>query len=164
MTIRLDFDTVTRVNRARCQRWHPGFPSDDLWNGADWANAMQGEAGEAGNIVKKLRRLECNYADQVTGLQWNELGDMLAEELADVYLYLDLLAQKYNIDLPTAIVAKFNKVSQEQHFPERLTLQDTELEEAPMLTEAKLVWARESLVAAIEKQFERLGVPAPDPE
>jgi NTP pyrophosphatase (non-canonical NTP hydrolase) len=44
----------------------------------------------------------------------------LAEELADVYTYLDLLATKADIDLPAAIVAKFNKVSRRQGFPDRL--------------------------------------------
>ena len=50
----------------------------------------------------------------------HELGKMLADELADVYLYLDLLAWHYGIDLPYAIVAKFNLVSARQGFPEEL--------------------------------------------
>lgn len=45
---------------------------------------------------------------------------MLGEELADVFLYLDLLAGYYGVDLPAAIVKKFNKVSEKQGFPERL--------------------------------------------
>jgi NTP pyrophosphatase (non-canonical NTP hydrolase) len=45
---------------------------------------------------------------------------MLADELADVFLYLDLLASKCGIDLPAAIVRKFNVVSERQDFPERL--------------------------------------------
>ena len=49
-----------------------------------------------------------------------ELRIALAEELADIYLYLDLLATKAGIDLPTMIRAKFNEVSERQDFPERL--------------------------------------------
>jgi hypothetical protein len=37
-----------------------------------------------------------------------------------VFLYLDLLATKAGIDLPEAIVAKFNWTSAAQGFPERL--------------------------------------------
>jgi len=42
----LTFAEVARVNRLRCERWNPGFP-DDGWTGADWSNALAGEAGEA---------------------------------------------------------------------------------------------------------------------
>jgi NTP pyrophosphatase (non-canonical NTP hydrolase) len=45
---------------------------------------------------------------------------MLADELADVFLYLDLLAWHYGIDLPRSIVSKFNRVSAAQGFPEEL--------------------------------------------
>lgn len=122
----LTFDEVSRRNRQRCERWHPGYPDDDEWTGADWSNAMCGEAGETANIVKKLRRHECNLADGGEHLRGHgnpsreELLGALAEECADVYLYLDLLATKYGIDLPEAIVQKFNKVSIRQGFPDRL--------------------------------------------
>lgn len=53
----LTFATVTATNRTRCGRWHPGFPNDG-WTGADWSNAVCGEAGEMANVVKKLRRIE----------------------------------------------------------------------------------------------------------
>jgi len=48
--------------------------------------------------------------------------DVLRSELALelVILYADLLATKYGIDLSTAIVEKFNAVSELQGFPERL--------------------------------------------
>lgn len=44
----------------------------------------------------------------------------LADELADVVLYADLLAQKAGIELAGAIRAKFNRVSEAQGFPERI--------------------------------------------
>jgi NTP pyrophosphatase (non-canonical NTP hydrolase) len=115
----LTFELVSLTNRARAMRWHPGYPHDETWSGADWSNAMCGEAGEAANVVKKLRRHECGLRGALD-LPPDQLHAALAEELADVYLYLDLLAGHYGIDLPSAIVSKFNAVSQRQGFPERL--------------------------------------------
>lgn len=116
----LTFRTVSDTNEARCKRWHPNFPHDRNWNGADWSNAMQSEAGEAGNIVKKLRQLECGFSDFRHNLNWTELHAELADEIADTFLYLDLLATYYNINIEAAIIKKFNEVSEAQQFPERL--------------------------------------------
>jgi NTP pyrophosphatase (non-canonical NTP hydrolase) len=112
------FDRVSKVNRARCERWHPGFP-DDGWSGADWANAMQGEAGEAGNIVKKLRRIEFGLS-QAANDQRADLLNRLALEIGDTFMYLDLLAQHYGLSLADCVVATFNRVSIREGFPERL--------------------------------------------
>jgi len=115
----LTFEQVHAVNTARCRRWHKDEISP--WTGADWATALGGECGEALNIVKKLRRLETFPPDtgQPDGTP-AELADALADELADVFLYLDLLAYHYGIDLVYAIVRKFNRKSAEQGFPEEL--------------------------------------------
>lgn len=115
----LTFRQVSDLNAARAARWHPGFPADNEWTGADWSNAMCGEAGEAANVVKKLRRCESGH-DGLNDPSYAELVGMLADEVADVYLYLDLLATKYGIDVTSAIVRKFNIVSERQGFPERL--------------------------------------------
>lgn len=120
----LTFDDVSAVSRARAARWHPGFPDDTAWSGADWSNAMCGEAGEAANVVKKLRRHETGAALGPLDPDQAALRSMLADELADVFLYLDLLAAKYDIDLPASIVSKFNRVSERQGFPERLELKE----------------------------------------
>jgi NTP pyrophosphatase (non-canonical NTP hydrolase) len=119
MTDLLTFEQVSLTNRERAERWHPGYPADEGWSIADWSNAMAGEAGEACNIVKKIRRWQCGLKGELDP-PLDKLNHKLAEELADVFLYLDLLATKANIDLPAAIVAKFNKVSERQGFPERL--------------------------------------------
>lgn len=118
----LTFKTVRDTNNSRCRRWHPGFnDGTDPWNGADWSNAMQGEAGEAGNVVKKIRRLECHYPDyKQLNVTMGEFREQLGDELADTFLYLDLLAQYYGVDLAAAIVRKFNLVSEANGFPERL--------------------------------------------
>jgi NTP pyrophosphatase (non-canonical NTP hydrolase) len=118
-SVALTFAEVSAINGARCARWHPGFPDDDTWSLADWSNAMCGEAGEAANVVKKLRRVEDGLIGKLDRPE-PELLAALAAELADVFCYLDLLATKAGIDLPAAIVRKFNEVSERQGFPERL--------------------------------------------
>ncbi len=113
------FDYVTTINKARCDRWHEGT---EPWVGSDWSNAMQGEAGEAGNVVKKLRRIETGVVGRNDDPK-DVLLVKLAEEIADTFLYLDLLATYYGIDLPQAIVDKFNAVSEREGFAERLVMQ-----------------------------------------
>lgn len=107
----------------------------DPWTLADWSNAMCGEAGEAANVVKKLRRIESGlwesqrYTGDGSGSMLVTLGvtdagrellTMLGDELADLVLYADLLAQKAGLNLGDCVRAKFNRVSEAQGFPERL--------------------------------------------
>jgi NTP pyrophosphatase (non-canonical NTP hydrolase) len=60
---------------------------------------MAGEAGEACNLIKKMRR-----GDHVNLKQ-------VADELADLVIYADLLAARLDINLGAAVVDKFNEVS-----------------------------------------------------
>ena len=122
-TLPLTFALLSQTNTSRTIRWHggrPGSPDDKSgWNGADWSNAMQAEAGEAGNVVEKLRRTETDLVGKLDRPR-KELMPMLADEIADVIIYADLLATYYEIDLAAAVAHKFNKVSEIQGFPERL--------------------------------------------
>lgn len=113
----LSFAELRRQNVSRRDRWHDG--ADD-WTGADWSNAMAGEAGEACNIVKKIRRWETGAGTGYNTPGMEFLVPALAEELADVVTYCDLLADKFDIDLGRAVAEKFNRVSEAQDFPERL--------------------------------------------
>jgi NTP pyrophosphatase (non-canonical NTP hydrolase) len=83
---------------------------------------MQGEAGEAGNVVKKLRRLELSlWGNRKEGdTDRDSLVTKLGAEIADTIIYADLLATFYGIDLGQAVVDKFNAISVEAGFPERL--------------------------------------------
>lgn len=111
----LTFAELSAVSQSRRDRWHT--PDTEPWTGADWSNAMCGEAGEAANVVKKLRRHETGMADKIPV---DELVRMLADELGDVVAYCDLLGRHYGIDLGAAVARKFNFISEREGFPERL--------------------------------------------
>lgn len=115
----LTFNQLARANRARVARWHGDFKGG-AWSGADWSNAMCGEAGEAANVVKKIRRVETGAAPGPDDPPMNRLLLDLGLELADTITYADLLAQYYDLDLGAMTARKFNMVSIRQGFPDRL--------------------------------------------
>lgn len=71
---------------------------------------MAGKGGNAANIVKKLVRQDKGAVGSRAQL------DDLAGELADIIIYIDLLATKAGIDLEKAIVDKFNQTSRKLNF------------------------------------------------
>lgn len=113
---------VQSTNRARANRWHEGDFRG--WSGLEWAGAMCGEAGEAANVAKKLKRIEAKLVGNAFSEHrqevYDELRTKLGVECADAFLYLCLLASRYEIDLEQAIRTKFNSKSIEMGFPERL--------------------------------------------
>ncbi len=113
----LTFDQLRAVNVPRCEKWHP--PGSLPWSLADWSNALCGEAGELANVIKKIRRQETGAVNQGDPTV-EALKNMAMNELADVVIYADLLADQLGGDLGQAIKAKFNKVSEKYGFPERL--------------------------------------------
>lgn len=113
----LDLRDLRAVNVTRAYRWHG---EQDTWTGADWSNAMCGEAGETANMVKKLRRIETGVQQPADALSRDELVYGLGDEIADVIIYADLLARYYAIDLAEAVRRKFNIVSDRYGFPDRL--------------------------------------------
>lgn len=72
---------------------------------------LGGETGEALNKLKKIVREELGIAGSRATVA------ELAEELADVIICCDLVAQFYAIDLEKAIRLKFNKTSHELNLP-----------------------------------------------
>lgn len=115
----LTFDLLLSVSLARRDRWHT--PDTEPWTGADWSNAMCGEAGEAANVVKKLRRIETSVKDaRERDGDREHLIKQLGFELADTIAYAALVAVHYGIDLPDAVAEKFNLISEREGFPDRL--------------------------------------------
>ena len=104
-TEQLTFRDLTRANTRRLAEF-PGH-SENPWNAADWMVAVTGEVGELANKLKRLRR-----GVVVRGKELPNVTD-LAEEIADIIIYLDLLASYLDIDTAQAVRHKFNLVSAE---------------------------------------------------
>jgi NTP pyrophosphatase (non-canonical NTP hydrolase) len=114
----LTFREVSMANLVRACEWHKG--GLDEWSPADWSNALAGECGEVCNAVKKLRRVEDGISQASDPRTREEAIRDIAEECADTFLYLDLLCQRLGINLDEAVVAKFNRVSEREGFPQRI--------------------------------------------
>jgi NTP pyrophosphatase (non-canonical NTP hydrolase) len=104
--------TFSERNRRRSES-ATGFNHKlEAWSLSDWTTALVGEVGEAANIVKKMNR----HRDGTAGNTGDDaieslLRTKLADELADVAIYLDLLAQAAGFDLEAIRDAKFAKTS-----------------------------------------------------
>ena len=109
----LTFDELRRVNVERCEGPTFAHKVGD-WSALEWAGAMCGEAGEAANLCKKIRRGEDVSHDDV------------GRELADVVAYADLLAASLGLDLGYWVARKFNEVSIRRGATQRLPHAATE--------------------------------------
>jgi NTP pyrophosphatase (non-canonical NTP hydrolase) len=106
----LSFKTLRAANHARQLEWDEGNTLSLAYLG----NAAAGELGEMCNIIKKLER-------EALGLKGSRATEQeLADEIADVIIYLDLVARHRNIDLAAAVRAKFNATSEKYGFTLRL--------------------------------------------
>lgn len=119
----LTFAEFSATNLERAKRWHRGDIA--MWTISDWLMAMAGEAGEACNAGKKLKRIEEDILNFSTDphrhiVNKEDAFDKIVEELADTVIYCDLVAHRINRSLVKAIIAKFNLVSERYQFPERL--------------------------------------------
>lgn len=72
------------------------------WKLSAWGNAVGGEVGELQNAIKHLERGD---------LTEEEAMPKFRQEIADVAIYLDLLAFRLGIDLGAAIIETFNNKS-----------------------------------------------------
>jgi len=127
----LAFSTLSEYNFDRVNCFgHGGLAG---WNIAEWSNAIAGETGELCNITKKilrgdygpevLKELSKGFEDVKPGFRdyrpasYETIKNTIiarqhiADELADIVTYCDLLAQKCGIDLGRAVLEKFNRVS-----------------------------------------------------
>lgn len=129
----LTFEQLRDANVTRCET---AFHKVDEWKPWEWSNAMAGESGEACvemlalvtalaakngaacNITKKMNRIW--PANQFIK-NWNkpedqrmeELAEKLADEIADVVIYADLLAARIGRTLADCVQKKFNEKSRE---------------------------------------------------
>jgi NTP pyrophosphatase (non-canonical NTP hydrolase) len=98
------------ANIARQKEWDEGQQLSIEYFG----NALAGEVGEACNVIKKLAR-------QRLGLKGSTATTtMLADELADAVIYIDLIALREGINLDKAVALKFNATSEKLGFRTRM--------------------------------------------
>lgn len=111
---KLTFDEFRAANVARCLKWHPA--GINSWSPSDWLTAVTGELGELASLLKMQNR----ERDGLPGNKFSPTRKQIADELADVLTYLDLLAAAMGVNLGAAAVEKFNEVSERVGFPDRL--------------------------------------------
>jgi len=116
------FREYAAINKRRALRWHRG--GLDEWSVTDWSNAFAGEAGELCNAVKKFRRVEDaiqgHDGDTPQPKSRGEAVRAIAKEIGDVYAYLDLLAQRFGLNVDKCARDTFNFISEREGFPERM--------------------------------------------
>lgn len=105
----LSFATLRQANTLRLPQFknskgEPAHtePDGSDWSPAQWLQAVTGELGEYANQRKKFERGDIDEATFMVNAR---------KELADVQIYLDLLAKRMGIDLGDAVREKFNEVS-----------------------------------------------------
>jgi NTP pyrophosphatase (non-canonical NTP hydrolase) len=105
----MHFNDFSVLNRRRCEAKN-GFNNPlSGWSLADWMTATMGELGEVANIAKKLNRVRDGIPGNAETPE--QLKAMLADELADTFIYLDLTCQSQGINLQNAVTDKFQRTS-----------------------------------------------------
>lgn len=114
----MKFSEFSKANRERCES--PSGFNHRLadWSPSDWMTALMGELGEAANVVKKLNR----FRDGIPGNTESkaQLEAKLRRELADTFVYLDLLFQSLGTTVEEQVVDVFNAKSAQIGYPARL--------------------------------------------
>lgn len=125
----LTIEQMQQQSKLRAERWHRGKPK---WSLLEWAGAMAGEAGEACNKAKRIKRLDDDMVSltvedgvgsgtrHVIADQREKLTIAVAEEACDTILYAICLLNELDVDAEDLLREVFNKKSGEYEFPERI--------------------------------------------
>lgn len=106
------FAELRAANLTRQKEWD----GDNAFSALYFSNALAGEVGEAANVVKKLERQSLGLRGSVASVS------DLADELADVIIYADLLAARVGIDLGKAVITKFNATSNKYNLKTKIDI------------------------------------------
>jgi NTP pyrophosphatase (non-canonical NTP hydrolase) len=134
----LTFDVLREANTRRLPLFknRKGEPAHSEPDGSDWlfsawANAAAGEFGEVAEalldfmIFTKVAHHLGKGSDLIKKIERGDVTveekrDALADELADVVTYLDILAMRAGINLGEATIRKWNVVSERVDCPLRI--------------------------------------------
>ena len=107
----MDMNAFSAKNRERCESPEGFNHRVTDWSLSDWITAVMGELGEAANVVKKLNRVR----DGIPGNKETEaaLREKLLRELADTFIYLDLVFQALGTTASSVVPQIFNAKSAE---------------------------------------------------
>lgn len=114
----MDFKDFSVFNRRRCESPNGFNHALNSWSLSDWMTATLGELGEAANIAKKLNRVRDGIPGNAETPE--QLHQALADEIADTFIYLDLLAQSQGIVLERAVLNKFQRTSAKIGYDDKL--------------------------------------------
>jgi NTP pyrophosphatase (non-canonical NTP hydrolase) len=121
MTDGITFNVLRDANRNRQKEW----PGNDKADVAFRAIELAGEAGEVCEAVKKWLR----HARGIKGS--TATTQDVADEMGDLLVSLDLLADELGIDLGAAVRRKFNKTTEKYGMRTYLGESDWHLKPAP---------------------------------
>lgn len=110
----LTFEHLKKMSAVRNTQ---SFAGCQDWSVTDWGCALAGEAGEACDAIKKLRRLESGVRSPRNPANFGAAKLAVGLELADVVIYADLLASKLGLDLGELVKFKFDEVSRRVDSP-----------------------------------------------
>lgn len=102
MTDGITFNVLRGANRRRQQEW----PGNEKADTAFRAIELSGEAGEVAEAIKKLLRAERGIKGSTA------TREDVADEMGDLLVSLDLLADSLGINLGDAVRRKFNATSE----------------------------------------------------
>lgn len=114
----MNFKDFSVLNRRRCEAAKGFNHKLGDWSLSDWMTAVVGELGEAANIAKKLNRVRDGIPGNTETSE--QLKQMLADEIADTFIYLDLLAQSQGFCLEDAVTDKFQRTSKKIGYDDTL--------------------------------------------
>jgi len=121
----LEFHVLRCANKERAKEWDTNNQLTTSFKGNElsgeigeaieivldtlgYSTAIAAAGGKASNVVKKLER-------ERLGIKGSRATkEMLAKELADIVICVDLLAAHEGIDLAEAVINKFNETSEKQ--------------------------------------------------
>lgn len=114
----LSIPEFTELNVVRCNAWH----DINDWSPMEWGCAMAGEAGECCDALKKLGRIEHGIDSKNNPADLEKARQAVATEVGDTFVYLNLICARVGIDMEKAIADTFNRVSEREGLPQRVSL------------------------------------------